>query len=154
MSILGIELSAEALWVVLGIALLTAEMIAPGAYLMFLGGAAIFTGLLGFALPLPLVAELLIFAIASIASVYFAKRWFDVYPILSTAPLLNERIAQMIGQTVEVVEAIEHGQGRVKVGDGVWSASGPDAAVGAKMTITGAEGNRLHVEPIATLPKS
>ena len=154
MSILGIELSAEALWVVLGVALLTAEMIAPGAYLMFLGGAAIFTGLLGFALPLPLVAQLLIFAIASVASVYIAKRWFDVYPILSSAPLLNERIAQMIGQTVEVVEPIEDGAGRVKVGDGVWPASGPDTAIGARMKITGAEGNRLHVEPVETLPKS
>ncbi|MEM8696665.1 MAG: NfeD family protein [Pseudomonadota bacterium] len=151
MNIGGIEISGEVLWMILGVILLISEMIAPGAYLMFLGGAAIFTGLLGFALPLPIAVQFLIFALSSIASVYVAKRWFDVYPILSSAPLLNARVAQMIGQTVEVVEPIEGGSGRVKVGDGVWSASGPDAAEGARMRIVGAEGNRLAVEPIEAL---
>ncbi len=93
----------------------------------------------------------MIFALSSVAAVYIAKRWFDVYPILSSSPLLNERIAQMIGQTVEVVEPIHGGAGRVKVGDSVWSASGPDAAIGVKMRITGAEGNRLSVEPLEAL---
>lgn len=146
--------NAESLWVLIGLVLLIAEMIAPGAYLMFLGGAALFTGILGFLVPLPLVAELAIFAISAVGSVYVAKRWFDVYPILSSSPLLNSRIAQMIGQTVTVVEPIEHGQGRVKVGDSVWSASGPDAETGAKMKITGAEGNRLAVEHLEALPKA
>lgn len=152
MEIGGIEISTEALWVIAGILLLITEMIAPGAYLMFIGGAALFTGLLGYALPLPLIAELAIFAASSVASVYVAKRWFEVYPILSSSPLLNSRIAQMVGQTVEVVEPIEGGTGRVKVGDSVWSASGPDSDAGAKMRITGAEGNCLTVEPIEVLP--
>jgi len=151
MNIGVIEISDDMLWVILGIVLLISEMIAPGAYLMFLGGAAILTGLLGFVLPLSFSLQLLIFASSSVASVYIAKRWFDVYPILSSAPLLNARIAQMIGQTVEVVEPIEGGLGRVKVGDSVWSASGPDAETGAWMKIVGAEGNRLTVEPIDAL---
>ena len=153
MEIGGFTIDAEALWIIVGVVLLCVEMIAPGLYLAFLGAAAIFTGLLGYALPLPLGLEFLVFAIASVISVFAAKRWLDVYPILSNAPLLNARIAQMIGQTVVVVDAIEDGEGRVKVGDGVWSASGPDAEVGAKMRITGAEGNCLEVEPIATLSK-
>lgn len=152
MNIGGIEISGEMLWVILGIILLITEMIAPGAYLMFLGVAAIFTGLLGFALPLSLPLQLLIFALSSIASVYIAKRWFDVYPILSSAPLLNARIAQMIGQTVEVVVPIEGGEGRVKVGDSVWAASGPDASVGTRMKIVSAEGNQLTVAPLDSLP--
>lgn len=154
MNIGGTEISAETLWIILGIILLISEMIAPGAYLMFLGAAALFTGLLGFALPMGLPLQLLVFALSSVASVYIAKRWFDVYPILSSAPLLNARIAQMIGQTVEVVDPIEGGLGRVKVGDSVWSASGPDAPVGTRMRITGAEGNRLAVEPVTALPES
>ena len=145
--------NAESIWVLVGLVLLILEMIAPGAYLMFIGGAALLTGILGFVFPLPLIAELAIFAVLAIGSVYVAKRWFDVYPILSSSPLLNSRIAQMIGQTVTVVEPIEHGQGRVKVGDSVWSASGPDAEVGTKMKIIGAEGNRLEVAPVEALPK-
>lgn len=151
MNIGGIEISGDVLWLILGVLLLIAEMIAPGAYLMFLGGAAILTGLLSFALPLPIALQVLIFAASSIASVYVAKRWFDVYPILSSAPLLNARVAQMIGQTVEVIEPIEGGSGRVKVGDSVWSATGPDAEVGVRMKIVGAEGNRLSVEPLEAL---
>ncbi|WP_299328035.1 NfeD family protein [Parasphingopyxis sp.] len=154
MNIGGTEISGDMLWVILGVILLISEMIAPGVYLMFLGGAAILTGLLSFALPLPFVVQLLIFALSSVASVYVAKRWFDVYPILSSAPLLNARIAQMIGQTVEVIEPIEGGSGRVKVGDSVWSATGPDAEIGARMKIVGAEGNRLAVEPLDALPAS
>jgi membrane protein implicated in regulation of membrane protease activity len=153
MNFFGFEVDTEALWIIAGILLLCVEMIAPGMYLMFLGAAALFTGLIGYALPLSFPLELLVFAASSVASVYIAKRWFDVYPILSTSPLLNARIAQMIGQTVTVVEPIEHGAGRVKVGDTVWSASGPDAPEGAKMRITGAEGNRLEVEPVEALPK-
>lgn len=151
MDIGGFELDAEAMWIIAGIVLLCIEMIAPGMYLMFLGGAAILTGLIGYALPLPVSIELLIFAIASVGSVYVAKRWFDVYPVVSSSPLLNARIAQMIGQTVTVVEPIEGGQGRVKVGDSVWPASGPDAPEGARMRITGAEGTRLEVEPLPSL---
>jgi len=152
MNIGGIEISSEMLWIILGIILLITEMIAPGAYLMFLGGAAVFTGLLGYALPLSLPLQLLVFALSSIASVYIAKRWFDVYPILSSAPLLNARIAQMIGQTVEVVVPIESGAGRVKVGDSVWAASGPDTAAGTRVKIVSAEGNRLAVVPLDALP--
>lgn len=152
MNIGGFEISGEMLWIILGIILLITEMIAPGAYLMFLGGAAVFTGLLGYALPLSLPLQLLVFALSSIASVYIAKRWFDVYPILSSSPLLNARIAQMIGQTVEVVEPIQGGAGRVKVGDSVWGASGPDAAAGTRMRIVSAEGNQLAVVPLDTLP--
>ena len=45
--------SIEGLWVLIGLLLLIAEMIAPGAYLMFIGGAAILTGILGLTLSLP-----------------------------------------------------------------------------------------------------
>ncbi len=148
------DMTSETFWIVAGILLLCVELIAPGMYLMFLGAAAILTGLIALAIPLPLGAEIALFAASSVASVFVAKRWFDVYPILSSSPLLNARIAQMIGQTVEVVEPIQHGHGRVKVGDSVWPASGPDADVGARMRITGAEGNRLEVEPLEALSSS
>ena len=44
-----------------------------------------------------------------------------------------------------VIEAIAGGEGKVKVGDTVWLANGPDAAVGQRVTIIGADGNRLRV---------
>ena len=45
-----------------------------------------------------------------------------------------------------VVEAITGGEGRVKVGDSVWSAVGADAEVGARVRVVAAEGTVLRVE--------
>jgi membrane protein implicated in regulation of membrane protease activity len=51
-----------------------------------------------------------------------------------------------------VVQAIEHGSGRVHFGDSEWIASGPDVAVGERVRITGSDGATLLVEPVALLP--
>ena len=44
------------------------------------------------------------------------------------------------------VEAIDGGSGRVKVGDSVWTANGPDTPVGARVRILGMNGNHVNVE--------
>ena len=75
-------------------------------------------------------------------------------PVPSSDPLLNDRTARLIGQNVLVVTAIENGEGRVKVGDSVWSARGPDAAAGSRMVVTGAEGSCLKVSHAPALPPS
>ncbi|MFP5434632.1 MAG: NfeD family protein, partial [Alphaproteobacteria bacterium] len=54
----------------------------------------------------------------------------------------------LIGQTVTVVEAITDGEGRVKVGDSVWSATGPDAEVGARVRVIASECTVLRVERV------
>jgi membrane protein implicated in regulation of membrane protease activity len=65
--------------------------------------------------------------------------------------MLNDRTARLVGTKVTVVKAIANGEGRVRVGDGVWAASGPDAEEGATMIVTGAQGTCLRVEPIPSL---
>jgi membrane protein implicated in regulation of membrane protease activity len=62
-------------------------------------------------------------------------------------PLLNDRVARLIGTTAEVCDAISGGEGRVKVGDGAWKARGPDACTGSVVRIVGASGSVLLVEP-------
>jgi membrane protein implicated in regulation of membrane protease activity len=66
--------------------------------------------------------------------------------------MLNDRTARLIGERVSVVTAIENGEGRVKVGDGIWAARGPDAPAGTPMRVIGAEGACLRVEPLQALP--
>ena len=66
--------------------------------------------------------------------------------------MLNDRAARLIGETLVVVEAIEDGRGRVRVGDGAWPARGPDAAAGTRVRVTGADGACLHVEPVLIIP--
>jgi membrane protein implicated in regulation of membrane protease activity len=149
MAIFGLVLEPHWWWLVLAIALGIAELIIPGVFLIWIGGAAAVTGMIALLLPIPVAAEFVIFAISAIGAVYLGRRWLAAHPIETSDPLLNDRAARLIGRGVTVVEAISHGEGRVKVGDSVWNATGPDAPEGAWVTVVGAEGGRLRVEATA-----
>lgn len=141
------SLTGHWFWLSLGVVLAAAEIVAPGFFLIWLAVAAIVTGLLAWVLPIPAALQLLLFAVLSVAAVYAGRRWFKLNPIESDDPKLNDRGARLVGETVTVVEAIDGGNGRVKIGDSVWSARGPDAPVGARMRVTGADGSTVRVEP-------
>ena len=134
-------------WLILALVLGAAEMLIPGVFLIWLGAAALLTGLVTLAFGLSSAFQFILFALAAIAAVYAGRRWLRDNPIVSSDPLLNERAARLIGQLVLVVEPIEGGSGRVRVGDGAWSASGADAPAGARVRVTGANGTCLLVEP-------
>ena len=57
-----------------------------------------------------------------------------------------ESTARLVGEMVTVVEPIDNGRGRVKVGDSVWLCRGPDAPAGARVRVVGAEASVLQVE--------
>ena len=136
-------ISPPVAWLCIGLLLCIAEMLAPGIFLLWLGFAALATGLVTFLLPIPIAMQLALFAVLAVGSVFVGRRWTRTDAIPSTDPMLNDRIARLVGQTVVVEQAISGGQGRVRVGDGVWPARGPDSPVGARLTITGAESGVL-----------
>lgn len=146
MTLFSIELEPHWWWLILALVLGIAEIIVPGVFLIWIGAAAAVTGILALLLPLPPAAEFVIFAVAAIGSVYLGRRYLITHPIHSDDPLLNDRAARLVGRQVTVAEAIQGGEGKVKVGDSMWLATGPDAPVGERVTITGAEGARLRVE--------
>ncbi len=135
-------------WLILGAILAIAEILIPGFFLIWLAAAALVTGVIGFLLPVPMIAQAVIFAVLAVAAVYAGRRWFAANPIESDDPKLNDRGARLTGEIVTVVDAITGGRGRVKVGDGVWNARGPDAAAGAQMRVTGSDGAVLLVEAV------
>lgn len=61
-------------------------------------------------------------------------------------PNLNRRGHELIGRTFIVQQAIVEGRGKIKVGDSVWMAVGPDAAVGTTVRVTEQNGTVLSVE--------
>ncbi len=140
------ELDPHWFWLIIGGLLGIAEILIPGFFLIWLSAAAIVTGIVGFLLPIPMTAQMALFAVLAVASVYSGRRWFAINPIESSDPNLNDRGARLIGESVVVVEAIIGGRGRVKVGDSVWTAKGADAAVGARVRITGSDGATLNVD--------
>ena len=147
MTLFGIDWHVGALWLVAALALAIAELIAPGFFMIFIAAGAALTGFAVLAIPgLGWVAQALLFAAFSAAAVVIGRRWYHRMRSAGPSHGLNDRTAKLIGKTVEVCEAITAGEGRVKVGDGAWSATGPDAPAGALVRITGATGSVLSVE--------
>jgi membrane protein implicated in regulation of membrane protease activity len=145
------SIGAPWIWLTLGVLLAAAEMIAPGVSLLWLGLAAIATGALTAVTGLPVAMQVLTFVFVSLILAYSARRFLAETPIPSADPLMNRRGARMIGKTALVTEAIEHGSGRVRYGDGEWIAHGPAIASGERVRIVGCEGATLLVEPVAAL---
>jgi membrane protein implicated in regulation of membrane protease activity len=141
------------LWAIGGVLLLIAEVIAPGFFLVFIGAAAIATGLFTVLYDLGLVAQLGLFAIYSALFVLIFKRWYGE-PEGPAAGTINEPAGRLIGRSVTVVETVDDHGGRVRLGDGEWNARGGPAAPGDKVRVTSVEGNCLIVERAATLPST
>lgn len=136
------------LWLIAAAVLGIGEIIIPGAFLMWMGIAALITGLATLVLPLGVALQLGVFAVMAVASVYAGRRILVRSPIVSADPLLNDRGARLIGEIVTAVTAIDDLSGRVKVGDGVWSARGATASVGDRLRVVGLEGGVLIVEAV------
>lgn len=140
------------LWLIGGVVLLIMEVIAPGFFLVFLGAAAMATGLFTLLLDLGLASQLALFALYAIIAVLVGRRFYANRHVDSADPLLNDRVGRLVGKTVTVVVAVDDHTGRVRVGDSEWSARGGPAAVGERVRITGVDGNCLTVEAQRSLP--
>jgi len=141
------------LWLIGGVVLLIAELIAPGFSLIFIGAAGIATGILSLALGLPLVLQLATFAVLAFLAVRIVgRRFYASRYDYSADPLLNDRAARLLGTVVVVVQAVDSHSGRVRVGDSEWSARGGPASPGERVRIVDIEGNCLKVEPEHRLP--
>ena len=139
------EIEPHWLWLLAATVLAIAELLVPGVFLIFLAAAAAVTGVAALAFGLPVAAQLLLFALLSVAALYSGRRWYVRNPLPSSDPLLNDRAARLRGETLVVVEAIENGRGRVKVGDSVWACRGPDCPAGSRVRVVGADGACLKV---------
>ena len=140
------------LWLIGGVLLLIMEVIAPGFFLVFIGAAAIATGLFTVLFDLGSASQFALFALYAIIAVMLGRRFYANRTADSADPLLNDRAGRLVGRVVTVVEAVDDQSGRVRVGDSDWSARGGPADVGTRVRITGVDGNCLKVEAERILP--
>ena len=133
-------------WLALGLLLAVGEMTIPGVFLIWMAGAAVITGLVTWALPVSVPLQVVLFAVLSVGGVFIGRNWLRANPIIAADPMMNDRGARAIGETVMVTQVIEGGEGRVKLGDSEWIAKGPDAEPGTRMRVTAHNGSVLLVE--------
>ncbi len=135
-------------WVVGGIVLLGVELVAPGGIFVWLGAAAILTGVIALFQPIGMAFQWALFGILSIAAIVawlnFTRRRAEPE---SDRPWLNRRAESLIGKQLVLKDAIAGGFGRAEVGDSLWRVSGPDLPEGTRVKVVGAEGALLKVEP-------
>ena len=149
----GLDFDPAWLWLIGGVLLLIAEVIAPGFFLVFVGVAAIATGLFTLLFGLGTAPQLALFAVYALLAIAAGRRFYSGRRD-SSDPLLNNRAGRLIGRTVTVVAAVDQYDGRVRVGDSEWSARGGPASPGDRVRITGVEGNCLTVETERPLPST
>ena len=135
-------------WIVFGVLLMGLELLAPGVFFLWLGFAAILTGVADWAFGLSWQASALTFAVLAIVAVflgrYLTRDRKDAPP---DAGLLNRRGQSLVGRTFVLEEAITREDGgRIRVGDSSWRAIGPELPVGASVRVVAVEGTNLVVE--------
>ena len=134
------------IWLVAGLALCAAETLAPGAFLIWIGAAAVAIGIIEFFVAIEMTPALLLFAALVVVFVFVGRR---VYGSLdSGAPQLPlSRAHALIGKEFYLDEAIERGHGRIRVGDSQWRVAGDDLPKGAKVRVVAVEdGVEVKVE--------
>jgi membrane protein implicated in regulation of membrane protease activity len=135
-------------WLILAVVLLSLETVIPGVHFLWFGLAAAFIGFVALAIGMAWPWQVLAFVLVSVAVVFWVKRFVRPDVAISDLPDLNVRGQQYVGRSVVVEQAIENGRGKVRVGDTLWSAEGPDAPAGARVTVTGSKGTVLVVAPM------
>ncbi len=111
-------------WGAIGIILLIAEPFIPGVYALWIGIAALTTGVVALLFPALGVWLLLVFAICTIASALIGHR---IYARLSTAPnQLNDMQHALIGQHGTCIAVSENNLIRIRVNGVEWAATASD----------------------------
>lgn len=140
-------------WLAGGIVIAIAEMLVPGFYMLWLGLAAVETGVVVFALPkLSLEWQGAIFAVAAVLNCIVGRVIYRRSLGPTDHPMLNRRADQYIGQTFVLTGDVADERATIRVGDTTWNVVVRDGAAlrsGDHVRVVGSDGALLVVEPAA-----
>ncbi len=139
-------------WVAVGLLILGLEIMMPSTILLWPGLSALVVGFITLILGTdaaiwPWQAQVLVFLFLSVALAIIGKRIMKNRKYSdSDNPILNERGAQLIGQTAVLADPISNGRGRVKIGDTTWRVKGNDTKAGSTVRVVDYDAGTLIVE--------
>lgn len=111
-------------WGAIGIILLIAEPFIPGVYALWIGIAALTTGVVALLFPALGVWLLLVFAVCTVASALIGNR---IYARLNTTPnQLNDMQQTLIGQHGTCIAVADNNVVRIRVNGIEWAATAND----------------------------
>ncbi|WP_137176566.1 NfeD family protein [Roseomonas sp. AR75] len=140
------------IWILVGLALLGAELLLPGVYLLWTGAAAIGTGLVLMAFAPGFAVSVALFLVLLAAGIVTSLR---LRPRGGPAHRVNAPEAGLAGRHATVVLAEEGGL-RVRLGDSEWPARLPRGvalpAPGSVVRVEAVDGMLLVVRPESPPP--
>ena len=141
-------------WLILGLLLLSAELVMPGVFLMWFGLAGVVIGILTLA-PFtdvswwPWQAQLVGFGVLSLIFIVVGTRLFPTRGSEDDASSkMNDPLGRHIGIETNLIEALENGSGRVKIGDTTWRVTGSDMPEGTRVRVVSSKDGALQVEAV------
>jgi membrane protein implicated in regulation of membrane protease activity len=134
-------------WFALGVALAAIETVVPGAFFLWLGIAAVVTGVVKLIFGgMGLEGQAIVFGVCAVVSTVIWITWWRRRPIDTDKPELNMRGERMIGRQITLDEPLTNGEGSAKVGDTMWRIRGPDFVRGTRVKIVDVQGTVLIVD--------
>jgi hypothetical protein len=134
-------------WLILALVFAGIEMMTPGFFFIWLGGAALVTGLIVLVLSsIGWEIQLVLFAVLAALSLLAWYKFGRRMQIATEDTTLNRRGDSLVGRTGALIEPMVNGRGKVKIDDSVWRAEGLDAPIGTRVTVVGVQGTVLRVD--------
>ena len=136
-------------WFVAAGIFLLLELLSPGVFFMWLGIAAVLTGVADNLQNLPWQGELVLFAVLAIVSVAVGRRFYKG-PAMEPQdnPYLNRRQLGYVGRSFTLKQPIVDGRGKLTIEDTVWEIEGPDLDPGTRIKVTAVKDMTLVVAAI------
>lgn len=133
-------------WWLLAAVLIAIEMLAPGAFFLWLGVAAVVTGLAAFLLAgMGWEYQALIFAVSAMLAIWGSRAWFAKHRTTSVSLNLNRRGAEYVGRRFVRADPIVESSGKLLIDGIVWRIVGEDLPAGTTISVAAVDGALLQV---------
>ena len=90
--------------------------------------------------------QLVAFGVLSLLLVLIGRKLFPSDRTDDVASGINDPLGKFVGREATLLDPIEDGYGRVKLGDTLWRVRGSDLPAGSKVRVTGVDDGTLVVE--------
>ena len=135
-------------WLILSAAFFVLELLAPGAFMMWLGLSALLVGIISVFTDWPWQYQLIAFAVFALASIPLWRHFAHRVERTGDQPFLNRRADAFVGREFTLEKPIVSGNGTVKIDDTIWRLAGPDCPGGSRVKVVRADAATLVVVPV------
>ena len=135
-------------WLILAGVFFVIELVAPGAFMMWLGLSALLVGIISFFVVWAWQYQLIAFAVFVLASIPLWRRFAHRVEKPGDQPFLNRRADAFVGRIFTLEKPIVSGSGTVRIDDSIWRLTGPDLPGGSRVKVVRADAATLVVEAI------